>query len=316
MAGEKIVTIIGPAIVDIMAGPIGEDIFNVGTMPMEDIRLCYGGNAYNEAVVLSRCGMKVNLISKLGNDEAGYRLRHHMEQLGIDTRGVSMEDGVSTSINIVLFDEKGERRFLTNPRGSQRRLSEDDIIDKLDPSADIVCFSCMFVSPLLDVPAMRRIFKKIKQREGCTLVVDMTKAKNGERIADLRPLLPYIDFLLPNEAELDLLSGGDVDSGARELLDGGVGCVVVKLGGRGCEVFTPAERFRMDAFKTQGLKDTTGAGDCFAAGFIYALCSGMDLKNCARFANAAASCCVECIGATEGVVSLEEPMRRYGLLQI
>lgn len=308
------VTIIGPAIVDILAGPIGEDIFSSGTMPMEDIQLSYGGNGYNEATILSRLGISVNLISKVGSDEAGKRLVNKIESFGINAECIVREEGLSTSINIVLFDEQGERRFLTNPKGSQRRLSEKDIMDKLDSAADIVCFSCMFISPLLDIQAMQRIFGKIKDRIERTLIVDMTKAKNGETIKDLQPLLKYIDFIFPNEEELKLLSGGNIDQGAKELLDAGVGCVIVKLGKRGCKVFTSEKVFKVDAFKVNRVIDTTGAGDCFAAGFIYGLSKKKNLLECVEFAIATASCCVECIGATEGIVSIEEPMKRYELL--
>lgn len=308
------VTVIGPAIIDIMAGPIGERIFAVGTMPMEDIQLSYGGNAYNESVVLSRYGIKVNLISKIGNDEAGKRLLENIEKYGINVDGVVIEEGLSTSINVVLFDDKGERRFLTNPKGSLRRLSENDIIDKLDLAADIVCFSCMFISPLIDIQAMKRIFKIIKSKPGRVLIVDMTKAKNGETIEDLFPILEYIDYILPNEEELKILSHGDYNQGAKQLLKAGVKCVVVKLGRNGCKVYSGEDTFNVDAYQTDSLKDTTGAGDCFAAGFIYGLSKKMDLKECAQFANATASCCVEHVGATEGINSIDKPMKRYKFL--
>lgn len=309
------VTIIGPAIIDVLAGPIGNGVFEVGSLPMEEIRLTYGGNAYNEAAVLSHYGIKVDLISKVGNDEAGNRLVKHISDCGIDVKGVTVQEGLTTGINIVLVDETGERRFLTNPNGSLRKLSEEDVIAHLDSAADIVCFSCMFISPLIDIPAMERIFKKIKNKQERILVVDMTKAKKGEKIEDLYPILKYIDFILPNEDELRLISGESKDRAAKKLLEAGVKCVIVKTGKEGCTVYTREETYRVSAYKTDHLKDTTGAGDCFAAGFIYGLCRKMGLKECVKFANASASCCVEHMGATEGIQSIEEPMRRYELLR-
>ena len=119
---------------------------------------------------------------------------------------------------------------------------------------------------------------------------------------------------MPNEEELLLLSGSDIDSSAQDLLNKGVGCVVVKKGARGCTVYTRDSSVDVKAFKTDQLVDSTGAGDCFAAGFIYGLFNNMKLRECAMFANVVASCCVECVGATEGIVSVEEPMRRYEAL--
>lgn len=308
------VTLIGPAIVDVLAGPIGDDVFGIGTMPMEEIKLTYGGNAYNEAAALSRLGIPVSLISKVGNDEAGIWLMDQMDSLGIHTDYVIRENGLATSINIVLFDQQGERRFLTNPKGSQRRLSEEDIMSALDFCADIVCFTCMFISSLLDIGAMTRIFRKIKEKAGRTLVVDMTKAKNGEKLKDMEPLLKYVDYILPNEEELRLLSDAATAHGAEELLSLGAGCVIVKQGKNGCTVYHKEGSFKVHAYASEQAIDTTGAGDCFAAGFLYGLVNHKSLVECVQMANATASCCVECVGATEGIVSAEEPMRRYALL--
>ena len=307
------VTLIGQAILDILAGPIGSNIFDAGTMPMETIKMTCGGNGYNEAAALSRLGVPVSLISKVGNDEAGTRIIDKMNNIGINTDHVIIEDGLETSINIVLFDEHGERRFLTNPKGSQRRLSEKNIMASIDSCADIVCFTCMFVSPLLDIPAMTSIFSRIKEKEGRTLAVDMTKAKNGEKIRDLKPLLQYIDYILPNEEELRIISDKNTDQGAKELLDFGVGCVIVKQGKSGCTVYTKECSFHVNAYASEHAVDTTGAGDCFAAGFLYGLVKKMGLIDCVHMANATASCCVESVGAADGIISAEEPLRRFEL---
>lgn len=328
-------TIIGPAIIDVMAGPIGDDLFKIGTMPMQDIHMTYGGNGYNEAADLAHLGVDVNLIGKLGNDEAGIKVLNQIKSLGINTKHIILEDDLTTSINVVLFDADGERRFLTNPSGSQRKFTAEDVDmaigmlsdgdSAIDLSADentalnalddVVCFSCMFVSPAFDIAGMERTFARIKAKPERTLVVDMTKAKNSETIDDLKNLLPYIDYLLPNEAELKLIGGEDIDAAAKKLLDYGVGCVVVKVGAKGCNVYTKQETFNVQAYKIDKPVDTTGAGDSFVAGFIYGLLTGKSLKDCARFGNAVASCIVEKVGATEGLVSIEEPMRRFEDLQ-
>lgn len=308
------VTIIGPAIIDIMAGPIDNGLFQKGTLPMDDICLTYGGNAYNESVILSRLGVKVNIITKIGKDEAGEKILVNLRNQGINTDSVVEEEGLSTGINIVLFDKSGERRFLTNPNGSLRKMTEKDIIDNINNAGNIVCFSCMFISPLLDIPAMERVFKLIKSRPNTTLLVDMTKAKKGEKIKDLYPLLKYIDYILPNEEELAVLSSEELDSSAKELLQFGVKNVIVKRRGNGCKVYTDDNENEVPAYKTEHVVDTTGAGDSFVAGFIFGLSNGFAVDDCAKFANATASCCVEKIGATEGIRSLKEPMRRFKLL--
>ena len=88
---EKI-TVIGPAIIDVLAGPINESLFKAGTMPMDNIKLSFGGNAYNEAATLFHLGVPVDLITKIGNDEAGHRILKKMNEIGIDTEHVICQD--------------------------------------------------------------------------------------------------------------------------------------------------------------------------------------------------------------------------------
>ena len=309
---KKDLTIIGAAIIDILAGPITPDVFRTGSQPVDTIRLSFGGDALNEAAILAKFGKNVELISKVGLDDAGERVLDFMERLGMPTDSVVIEDGLATSMNLVLVDENGERCFLTNPAGSLRRLSLQDIETYLDSAADLVSFAGMFVSPQLDIPAMEHMFRIIKQKTGRTLAVDMTKAKNGERLEDLKGLLPYIDYIFPNEAEISLLTGQtDPAVNARLLVQAGVSCAVVKCAGKGCLICTADGTLPIPAYPVETVTDTTGAGDCFAAGFLWALSEGMSLEACGKFACAAASCAVETMGATEGISSLEEPLRRF-----
>ena len=80
------------------------------------------------------------------------------------------------------------------------------------------------------------------------------------------------------------------------LLDKGAGEVVIKLGGRGSLVYAVGERIATPAFEI-AVKDTTGAGDCFAAGFLAALRRGLDYPAAARVANAVGAMSVESLGA-------------------
>lgn len=313
---EKKITIIGAAILDVLAGPVSEQIFQTGSQPMETTRLSFGGDALNEAVALSRLGKKVQLISKVGKDEAGDRVIDYVKANGLSTEWISQEMGLTTGINIVLIDDKGERHFLTNPSGSLRRLSEEDILPYVKTMGEIVSFASMFVSPLLDIPSMKNLFEEIKSEPGRVLVADMTKAKNGESLEDIRCLLPYIDYILPNEDEIALLTGiTDCYKNAELLVEAGVGCAVIKCGSKGCIIKTKKEMYEIPAYKVDKVMDSTGAGDCFAAGFLWGLSQGLEIRECGKLACAVASCAVEQVGATEGIVSAEECVNRYKSLE-
>ncbi len=69
--------------------------------------------------------------------------------------------------------------------------------------------------------------------------------------------------------------------------------------------------FTLPAYPVSRVADTTGAGDSFTAGFLFALQQGMCLRECGLFANAVASCTVEVFGANQGVRSAEIPLKRF-----
>lgn len=312
------ITVIGAAIVDVLAAPFRADGFYapsgacIDSQSMEQIILSFGGDALNEAVALSRLGKQVELVSTLGQDEAGTQVLHYLQENGVDTSRIAQHMELDTGVNVVLIDENGERRFLTNPHGSLRRLTEEDILPHLDTAADIVSFASMFVSPLLDIPAMKRLFARIKAKPGRVLAVDLTKAKQGETLSDLQELLPYIDYLFPNEEEAALLTGDpDPECNAALFLEAGVGCVAMKCGQHGCLIHSANHWVHLPAYPVEQVVDTTGAGDCFAAGFLWALSEGGDLTECGRFATAVASCSVEQVGALTGLTSPVLPMQRY-----
>ncbi len=296
---------------DVLAGPASRKVFETGSLPMDSIRLSFGGDALNEAVALSKLGVTVELISKVGLDETGERVLEYLKKQDVSTEHVIQEKGLDTGINIVLIDEAGERHFLTNPQGSLRKLAGEDVEPYLAEAADIVSFASMFVSPLLNIEEMEKLFAKIKSKPGRILVADMTKAKNGERLEDLKAVLPYVDYLMPNEEEIALLTGvDDVWENAELLIKAGVQCAVIKRGKRGCLIRIKDASLEISACPTEGVADTTGAGDCFAAGFLWGLSRGLSLVECGRLACATASCAVECIGATEGLQSGEEVEKR------
>ena len=309
---EEKISVFGPVNVDVTARPVDFRKLHTGSLPMEDIRISYGGDALNEAVVLRRLGAHVELISSVGQDETGDRLVRFLEKEGISGAGINRAADAPTSVNIVLVDPQGERYFLTDPHGSMRRIRREDYLPFLASAGDIICFPGMFVSREMDIPAMEAVVAEARKKPGRILCADMTKAKNGERLEDLRGILPMIDYIFPNEAEAELLTGeADARKNARLFTEAGVGCAVIKRGARGCVIATRDELLELPAYPVSRAVDTTGAGDAFAAGFVYGLSRKMPLTDCGLFACAAASCIVETAGANQGIRSAEEPMARY-----
>lgn len=305
------ITVIGAAVLDVLAHPVSGTELSVRSFPAEGISMSVGGDAANEATTLARLGKKVNLITKLGNDMAGRILLSHFQENGVSTEDSVLEEGLDTGINIVLIDSRAERSFITNKNGSLRKLGLTDIPEAALEKSPVFSFASIFVSPLFDIPSMTALFRSIKKKGGL-LCADMTRCKNGETLEDIRPVLSYIDYLFPNYEEAKAVSGQDTPEAiADAFLACGLSCIVLKLGSRGCFLKTRQMSALVPAYPDTHCLDTTGAGDNFAAGFLYALSEGMSPVECARFANAAASLAVESVGACTGVRSFAQVMERY-----
>lgn len=311
--GGKEISVIGVGVIDFLVGAIDEKLFKLDGQDVDYMKISFGGDALNEAIALARLGKNVQWISKVGDDDTGKRILNYAAANGVDTSRVKIQSGLETAITIVLIDAKGERRFLTNPHSSLRKLALEDILPHVDDMTQIVSFASMFISSLLDASAMEKLFSRIKE-SGRTLAVDMKCPKNGETLKDLAGVLTNVDYFFPNEFELATLTGeSDVQKNIAALLSCGLKCAVVKRGEKGCIIATKSAQIEIPAFRVEKVIDTTGAGDCFAAGFLWALLEGWELEACGKFACAAASCSVEEVGAVAGVTSLEKVMRRYKL---
>lgn len=296
--GMPEIVVIGAAIMDVLARPADEAVFRTGSSPMEDICMSTGGDALNEAVILARMGKKVRLETVLGDDHAGRMIREMCIEEGIAVEPRQIRPEMPTGINVVLIKEDGERSFLTNANGSLRRLKIEHVRMPFPEGAKILSFASIFVFPEIDCRGLKKIFAQAKS-QGMTVCADMTKRKLGETVEDIKEALECVDYILPNEEEACLVTGKDTaEEAAERLLEAGVKNVVIKCGARGCLVRNRRECYRVLAKPGVRCIDTTGAGDSFAAGFIYALSKGRTLRECAEYANACGARAVQVLGAT------------------
>lgn len=294
------IIIIGAAILDILVRPADAEVFRTGSSPADEILISVGGDALNEATVLSKMGMRVRLETIIGNDRAGRLVVSHCRECGIELSGDCIRDEIDTGVNVVLVSEGGERHFLTAPKSTLRRLKAGDIHMPFPDSADIICFASIFVFPEIGPSELETIFSAAKA-QGKIVCADLTKRKGTETTADLTCALKYVDYLFPNAEEAMLLTGkATAEEAAKDLKAAGVGTVVIKCGSRGCYMLSSGCSGKWIP-AVPGVKciDTTGAGDSFAAGFLYALSEGKSPEECAVFANECGARAVAVAGASE-----------------
>jgi len=291
--------IIGAAILDVLVTPAEPEVFINGSYPADDIRIAFGGDAQNEAFVLARLGKKVTLNAVVGSDAQGNMIRQRCQENGIRLVEGKNNSDIRTGVNVVLVQKNGERNFLTNRNGSLRKLTLEDVQMPFADDTGIVCFASIFVFPCITGKEMAKIFSQAKAQE-ITVCADMTKRKGQETIADLQEALIYVDYLIPNEEEACLVTGAvSAEQAAFLLRQAGVKNVIIKCGKRGCYVLAQnADNGYYVPAQEAACVDTTGAGDSFAAGLLYGLSEGWELRKCAEFANDCGAKAVGMIGAT------------------
>lgn len=302
--------LIGACVLDVLAQPVTTEVFTAGSTAASHISIHTGGDALNEAGVLAALGASVRLIGKIGLDMAGSFIKKSCLQAQIDTSFLLEEAGLETGVNIVFIDPFGERHFITSANGSLRRLLPEEVPGNALQMGRYLCFASIFVFPAFGQAALVELFAKA-HAAGLIVCADMTKCKHGECLRDLEGCLALLDFIFPNYEEAALLTGlTGLDEIADAFLCRGVGCIVIKTGANGCFLKTRQERYEAPAYPYARCLDTTGAGDTFTACFLYAHSQGMPLAECAKFANAGASLCIEQIGAA-GIPSAQQVWERY-----
>ena len=265
----------GAAIVDVPVVPADASVFSRVSTPAEHIMLTTGGDAMNEAMVLSRLGKQVRLITRIGTDDAGRYIKQTCIQAGIDTSHFLELDELATGVNVVLVDASGERRFFTNPHGSLRALEAQDITPQAVRGASIFCFASIFVFPKINPEQLAQLFARVR-KQGLLVCADMTLPKHGERLPEMAPAFAQLDYLFANEAEAGAVTEeSDPVRMADRLISAGACHVIIKLGANGCLLADQTGlRVQVPACPDTHCIDTTGAGDTFAAGFFAGLLDG------------------------------------------
>lgn len=323
------VVIAGAGILDVLVQPVRQDVFTSGSVSVDHIRISTGGDALNEATVLARLKRffetegrgyaedqesAVYLLSLLGTDKAGMTIAAHCEAEGISTELITQDEKEETGINVVMIQEDGSRSFFTNPKSTLRRLGLQHFPEKFPEDASVFCLGSIFVSPLLEPAETAAVFVRAKE-QGMIVCADMTRCKKPEMKEDMKKALKDLDYLFANEEEAGILTEkAQVPDMAEELYNCGVKNVIIKCGKDGCYVKNAETDKTFPAVSGTNCIDTTGAGDSFAGGFLYALSEGKTLKNCIAWANVCGSLATEAVGATDGIRSrwqVEERLKRY-----
>ncbi len=291
------VIVCGNIVFDVLVRPV-ETLRWGATTLVEQAEQQLGGNAGSTSYTLAKLGVPVKLISLAGRDSAADFLIARLQSAGVDT-GLLQRTAAPTSTAISLVNAHGERALLYHLGAAAEDFAEPM---ELPAGESHFHLSAVYRMPCLRYAAPR-ILRDARER-GLSTSVDTQWDTEGEWLQVLEPSLPFTDLLFVNADEARMLSGHEDPAAAARMLQSlGARRVIVKLGAEGClvdETIVPAFRVRA--------VDTTGAGDCFVAGYLAAIERGELPAGAARFANAVAALSVRTLGATAGIVSYQETL--------
>lgn len=295
---------IGILVADIIANTI-EKMPEKGKLELADnISLYTGGCATNTSIALSKLGYDPYVIGKVGNDYLGDFVLKNLKENGIISTGIKRES--HTSATMVFVDKSGERSFI-HSTGANSTIRNSEIDWEQLAKYDIVHIAGTFLMPGFDGLETARFLKKAKSL-GLITTLDTAWDSKGRWLKILEESLPYIDYFLPSyEEAVELSNLTKEEEIADFFLNKGVKNVGIKLGDRGCYLANKDKRIREYSISVD-VRDTTGAGDAWAAGFLAGLAEKWSLEETCRFANAVGASAVQEIGASTGIKSKKETL--------
>ena len=296
MAGVRI-AVVGSLNLDLVAR--GPDLPRPGqTVLGETFSTVAGGKGANQAVAAARLGAAVAMIGCVGSDPFGPTLRTALQEQGVDTAGVRRVTG-STGVALIAVDAGGANQIVVVP-GANGHLTTLTTEDRRRIS------EAHFLLVQLEVP-----LSVVQDAVACAAAARVPVLLNP---APARPLpetlLERVSWLLPNETELEVLSGvtpatpGAAARAAGMLLSA-VPNVVVTMGEQGALWAHRGGHRHVPAIPT-AVVDTTAAGDTFCGALAVSLAEGMPPELALDFATAAASICVSRPGAQPSMPSRAE----------
>ena len=272
-----------------------------------------GGSAANTIVGVANLGARAAYVGKVRDDQIGRLYTHDIRAAGVAFETKAASGGPATGCSYILVTPDGERTMNTW-LGAAQELMPDDI-----DAAQVAASSIVYLEGYLwDPKSAKEAFVKaatIAHGAGRQVALTLSDSFCVDRYRDeFLDLMRKgtVDLVFANETELhSLYQTSDFESALKQLrADTKLG--VVTRSEKGCVVASTDGVVAVPAFPIEKMVDTTGAGDLFAAGFLFGLVRGAGHENAGRLGALAAAEVIQHIGARPQV-SLKELAKANGL---
>jgi sugar/nucleoside kinase (ribokinase family) len=249
-----------------------------------------GGSAANTIHGLAMLGVKTGFIGSIGKDDVGDFFEKDMKYAGIDTMLIRRNSVTGTAVAIISPDS--ERTFATH-LGAAVELEAAD----LDPGY-FDGYEILYLEGYLIVnKKLVETACSLAKEKGMKIALDLASYNVVEaNLANFKEIVEkYVDIVFANEEEARSFTDNDPVE-ALNLISKLCEVVVIKVGSGGSWVKRGEELIKIDAAKVN-LKDTTGAGDLYASGFLYGYSHDKSLDVCGQYGSILAGHVIEIVGA-------------------
>ncbi len=255
-----------------------------------------GGSAANTIYALGKLNVPTGFIGCIGSDGEGEMVLRSLNTVGVDTSHIKIKAETKTGLVIGIVDPRGERALYIAP-GANNLLSERDLDRNYLHRADFVHMSSFVNAAQLE---LQKKVASMLDFNSCKLSFAPGSLYVKKGLDAILPVIEKSHVLFLNENETTTLIGNEYESVSNFLIDAGCKIVVVTLKEKGCFITNGTESHHVKADETK-VRDTTGAGDAFCAGFLYGLSQGKELLKCGKIGNFVAGKCISKIGARSGL---------------
>lgn len=253
-----------------------------------------GGKGANQACASLFLGGDVSFIGAIGKDTNGELVRSFLKEQGLNARLI--ETDYPTGVAFITLDSKGENQILII-QGANTHVTKED----LDKHDDLFVKDGILLTQLESDPKEVQYSLKKAHEKGMMVIFNPAPVKEFDK-----EYFKYIDYIVPNEHEIQQLTGKkDILEGAKYLLENGCKNVIVTLGENGSMLVNSGGICRVNAHKVKAI-DTTAAGDSYLGALVTKLAVGEDIIKAMEFASLASSFTVTKKGAIIALPHLED----------
>lgn len=259
-----------------------------------------GGCAANTAAGIASFGGKTGYIGKVRDDDLGAFFTQDLHDMGITYTTAFATTGAKTAICLVFVTPDGERTMATY-LGATRNLCYEDIDKDLIWKAKGIYLEGYLWDEPGAIAAMLRameIAKGNKKFVSFTLSDPFCVSRHRATFKEL--IQGTVDILFCNEEEALAMCETDDFNKAVESMQGWCPVVAITRGAKGSVILqeeNPGQPVHIQVEPVKKVVDTTGAGDMYAAGFLYAYTQGLPLYECGKYGSLAAASIIQHVGA-------------------